>query len=165
MNHSLYNNYKNQFISLANLSVGDIPDSLEFEGTKFIVKSEFHITLLAAQHIAEIIDKNNVEELQLKIIDEFYKFSKEFPLTEYELLDDMRLVTVGDSKTIVVTVNLKGIEEFFKRLEGRYRKALPVQPTHITLYTLPTDTFGIPIFSYEELQSISRPIKIPELLN
>lgn len=151
--NSLYHNHKNRFITLAmNLSVGKFPESLEFESEKFVVKPEFHITLLSVQYIAEIIDKNDAEKLQFEIVDEFYKFTEEFPLTEYKLLNDIRLVTVGDHKTIVILVKLKNIEKLFGSLEKKYQKTLPSQPTHITLYTLSTDIFGVPIFSYEELK-------------
>lgn len=152
---NVYLNYKNQFITLADLRVGNIPESLEFEGEKFIVKSEFHITLLAVKQIAEIIDQHNIEKLQSEIVQDFYAFVEEFPLTKYELLDDVRQVIVGDNKTIIVMAKLKGIEKLFEMLEKKYQKQLPVQPTHITLYTLPTDTFGIPILSYKELSEVS----------
>jgi hypothetical protein len=143
--------------------VGDIPRNLEVEDEKFIVKPEFHITLVAVRYIAEIIDKDNAEKLQLEIVGEFYKFTEKFPLTEYEILNDIRLVTAGENKTIVAMVNVKDIEKFFEILEKKYGKTLPKQPTHITLYTLPTDTIGIPIFSHEDLQKISKPIIIPEI--
>lgn len=161
--NNFYHNHKDRFISLASLSVGDIPESLEFEGEKFIVRPELHITLLAVRYIAEIIDKDNAEKLQLEVVNEFYRFTKKFPLTDYKFLNDIRLVKAEDNKTIIVMVKLKNIEKLFETLEKKYRKALPMQPTHITLYTLPTDTVGIPIFSHEELQNISKPIIIPEL--
>jgi len=160
---SLYYNHKNRFITLTDLAVGDIPDRLDIRGEKFIIKPEFHITLVAVKYIAEIIDRNNTEKIQLEIVDEFYKFTEKFPLTEYKLLNDVRFVAIEDNKTIIIMVKLKGIESFFETLEKKYHKALPLQPTHITLYTLPTDTFGIPICSYEELKIISTPIIIPKL--
>lgn len=160
---SLYYNYKNKFITLANLSIRDISESLELAGERFIVKSEFHITLLAVRQIAEIIDPQNVEKLQLEIVQDFYTFVEKNPLVDYELLSDVRLVTAGDNKTVIVMTKLKGIEDLFTLLEEKYRTALPAQPTHITLYTLPSDTFGIPILSYEELESISSSIDVPEL--
>jgi hypothetical protein len=158
-----YNNYQNKFIQLANLKVGGIPENLKFAGNEFIIKNEFHITLLAVERIARIIESDNVENLKLEIVDEFNKFVAEHPLTEYRLLDDVRLVTVDNNKTIVVIAELQGIESLFDRLSKKYKVELPVQPAHITLYTLPTDTFGIPIFSYEHLSGISETVQIPEL--
>jgi hypothetical protein len=158
-----YSNYKNTFIKLANLKIAHVPPKLKIEGNEFVVKPEFHITLLAAGKLAEIIDSNNVERLKLELIEEFYTFVDKFPLTRYELLDELRLVKVGDTKTIVVMAKLEGIDTLFDDLSKKHGVKLPVQPTHVTLYTLPTDTFGIRINSYEELQEISEPIEIPKL--
>lgn len=155
---TVYHNNQNKFITLANLSVSNIPEKLKFRGDEFIVKSEFHITLLAVRQIAEIIDPANTEKLQLEIVQDFYQFVDVFPLTNYELQDEVRLVTVGNNKTIVKMAKLEGIEKLFNMLEKKYQKKLPVQPTHVTLYTLPTDTFGIPILSYEQLENISIPV-------
>lgn len=159
----MYSNYKNQFITLANLKVESIPDSIEIEGQKFIVKSEFHITLLAVRRIAEIIDTHNAEKLQIEIVHFFNEFAEKSPLNTYELLHEIRLVTVGENMTVVVMAKLEGIERLFTALEEKYHVKLPVQPTHITLYTLPSDTFGIPILSYDELENISRPLEVTEL--
>jgi len=161
--NNLYHNHNNRFIALTNLSPGDLPESLEFEGEKLIVKPEFHITLVAVKYIAEIIDKDNAEKLQLEIVEEFNRFTEKFPLMEYELLNDIRFVAIEDNKTIIIMVKLKGIENFFETLEKKYHKALPLQPTHITLYTLATNTFGIPICSHKELKTISTPIIVPKL--
>lgn len=159
----LYYNDQNQFITLADLSVGNIPNNIEFRGKKFIVKSEFHITLLALEQIAEIIDKDNIEKLKPEIVQDFYEFVERFPLIEYQSLDDIRLVTVAGNQTIIIMVKFHGIERLFEVIGEKYQKTLPMQPTHITLYTLPSDTFGIPILSYEELHKISETIDMPEL--
>lgn len=58
---------------------------------------------------------------------------------------------------------LKGIDGLFDMLSQRHGVKIPVQPTHITLYTLPTETFGIPINSYERLEEISRPVDLPAI--
>lgn len=160
----LYNNFENKFITLPSLNIADLPQTWEFNGNEFVVKQEFHITLLNIDYIVEIIGSKNVENLKPEIADEFYKFVSKQPLTQYTLLNELRLVSVAeDNKTIVVMAKLEGIDKFFDNLSEKYGVALPVQPAHITLYTLPTDMFGIPINSYEELEKISEPIDIPEL--
>lgn len=159
----MYNNFKNMSIVLGNLGVADLPKSLEFGGNKFVVKPEFHITLLNFERIAKLIDSANVEKLKPDILSEFYEFVNKQPLTQYTLSKELRLVRAGENKTIVVLAKLKGIDKLFDTLSKKYGVALPVQPTHITLYTLPTDTFGIPINSYEELKKISKLVDLPEL--
>ncbi len=156
-----YKNYDNKNITLANLKIVGLPDSLEIGEDKFVVKSEFHITLLGVKSIADSIDSNGTEKLQQEIVDEFYNFVSETPLTEYKLSDELRLVNVKGNKTVVVLASVRGIEKLFKRLSEKYGVQPPVQPTHITLYTLPTDTIGIPISSYDELKEISEPIELP----
>ena len=157
-----YSNYQDRFISLANLKLPDLPASLELGGDRFVVKPEFHITLLAVERIAEIINKKSIDMGQKEIVADFYDFVKKQPLTEYELLaDDLRLVRVDGSRTIIAMAEMPRIQELFARLSDKYDTDLPVQPAHITLYTLPGDTFGIPIFSYEDLENISEPIQLP----
>lgn len=159
-----YNNFENRFITLADLKVADLPQTWEFDGDDFVVKPEFHITLLSVERIAKLIDSANAEKLKPEIAKEFYEFVKKRPLTQYTLTDDIRLVRASeDNKTVVVMAKLEGINELFDTLSKKYDTKLPVQPTHITLYTLPTDTFGIPINSYEELKKISEPVDVPKL--
>lgn len=162
--NKLYGKFKDLSITLTNLKVADLPERLEFEGDEFVVKPEFHITLINFDKLAKIIDDVGPEKLKPEIVDVFYEFVKRRPLAQYALLNELRLVRVAeDNKTIIVMAKLEGIDELFDALSKKYGVALPVQPTHITLYTLPTDTFGIPINSYNELGEISKQIELPEI--
>lgn len=160
---SIYNNFENRFLSLKDLSLGELPAELEFEGDRYLIKPEFHITLLAAGQIADMVG-GDLEKMKSQIVKDFEEFTESFDLDNYELTDELRLCDVGGNKTVIVMVKLQGIEKLFEYLSGKYSINLPVQPTHITLYTLPTDTFGIPILSYEELERISKLINIPEII-
>lgn len=158
-----YINYKNYSITLGNLKLPDLPPELEVDGERFIVKKEFHITLLNLGHNAKIINPDNIDGLKAELIKSFYEFIDKQPLTDYELTNDLRLVNVDGNQTIVVLVKMPKIKELFAMLGQKYGVDLPVQPTHITLYTLPTDTIGIAINSYQMLEEISRPIDLPEI--
>lgn len=159
-----YSNYQDRFITLPNLKLPVLPESLEVGGHKFIVKAEFHITLLAVERLAEIINRASLDKLQQEIVAEFNEFVKSTPLTEYELLpNDLRLVQVNGNKTIIVMAKMPRIQDLFDVLSKKYKTELPVQPTHITLYTLPDDTFGIPIFSYDDMEKISQPVELPQI--
>jgi hypothetical protein len=157
-----YSIYKNKSILLADLKIGNLPQTLKVGEDEFVVKPEFHITLLSSWGISKVIGSKNVE-LEPEAIEEFYKFVESFPLTRYKLSNELRFVNVNGNKTIVVMANLDGIDKLFDILSKKYGVKIPVQPTHVTLYTLPTDRIGIGINSYEELKKISEPIKIPEL--
>jgi hypothetical protein len=158
-----YNNYQNRFIQLANLRIDNLPKKINIDDEEFVIKSEFHITVLAVEQIAQLINADFTEDLKLEIVDYFYNFVKSTPLTNYRLTNELRMVQDGSSKTIIVMAELDDIDMLFLELRNKYSVELPVQPTHITLYTLPSDTFGIPIFSYEELFEISKIINLPEL--
>src|SRR5665811_1186644 len=114
-----YSSFKNRSIVLANLRVADLPESLEFGGDKFVVKPEFHITLLNFENIATLIGSANVEKLKPKILEEFNKFVSQHPLTQYTLSNELRLVRVGENKTIVVLVKLEGIDKLFDALSNK----------------------------------------------
>ena len=158
-----YNNYKNQSIQLANLKLAKLPQKIFVDSVELVIKSEFHITLVAAYRLAEIIDSKNKAKIRDEITKEFYKFVKQNPLTKYKLSDELRLVKNQDQMTVVVMAKIESLNNFFHKLNDKFRVALPVQPTHMTLYTLPTDKIGIPINSYEELRQISKIINLPEL--
>jgi hypothetical protein len=67
-----------------------------------------------------------------------------------------------EQKTLILMVEVPRLIDFFNQLERKYHKSLPLQPTHITLYTLPPDVIGIGILSQEELKRDSRPVPIPD---
>lgn len=163
MSKALYNNFQNKFITLVNLKLPELPEELNIEGDKYVRKSEFHITLLAVEEVAKIINESIAEDLKVQIVKDFYDFVEGFDLDKWELTGELRLVNVEGNKTLIAMTKLEGIEKLFKILSKKYDKILPVQPIHITLYTLPSDTFGIPINSYEELENISKPISIPQI--
>ncbi len=54
------------------------------------------------------------------------------------------------------------MEEFFDALEAAYEVSFPLQPAHITIYTLQPDN-GIGIFTEQELEDESFQVKLPEL--
>ena len=163
MNSKLYNNFQNKFITLVDLQLPQLPERLEIESDVYVRKSEFHITLFAVERTAKLINEAKSEDIKIQLVQDFYDFVGGFNLDRWELTGETRLVNVEGNKTLVAMAKLKGIDKFFEKLSEKYGKKLPVQPTHITLYTLPTDTFGIPINSYEELENISKPFSIPEV--
>lgn len=58
---------------------------------------------------------------------------------------------------------MRGLRGLFGALSEKHGVAIPVQPAHATLYTLPNDQSGIPINSYEQLEEISTPVQVPEI--
>jgi len=131
-----YHNEFHSYITLADLTLGDLPEKLKFEGNELQIKSEFHISLVWGEKIAEMVDESRIDEIISEIISEFLKFNDKKPIVEYELLSEIRFLERGDQKTLIVMAKVKNLEEFFVLLRTKYQKNIPIQPTHITLYTL-----------------------------
>ncbi len=97
------------------------------------------------------------------MIKEFEEFTDDNSLENYELTGELRLVKKENLKTVITMAKVPNLDIFFEKLSRKYSLNLPVQATHITLYTFPWDKIGIGILSEEELQNYSKPIDIPEL--
>ncbi len=160
-----YNLYENGFgyIRLENLKLAKLPKTLLIENDEMIIKNEFHISLVWIGRLSAMVDQQNKDKIKKEMIEEFEKFTRQHSLSEYKLTKELRLVKKGDQKTIIAMAKLPNIDHFFKVLSKRYGLKLPIQPTHITLYTLPEDKIGIGILSEIELNKWSEPIQIPEL--
>lgn len=160
-----YDFYENGFgyIRFENLKLGGLPDSLTIEGCRLVVKSEFHISLVWVGRLAEMIDRQNKDKIKADMIEEFEKFTKKYSLENYKLTKKLRLVRRGDQKTVIIITKVPNLDIYFEKMSQKYGVQLPLQPTHITLYTLPTDKIGIGILSEEELNKLSAPIRIPKL--
>jgi hypothetical protein len=155
--------YDNSSILLTELVIPELPKELTFKGQKLFVKDEFHITLVSVRHLAEVINPNDSYRAAHQILQEFNKFIETNSLEEYEISSDLRFVQTDREKTIVVMANVSNLDKFFKHLNHKFSVKLPKQQAHVTLYRYPKDFIGIPIPSLEILESISKPIEIPEL--
>lgn len=154
--------YNDGYIHLADLRFEDLPDNISVKGYELQLKTEFHISLVCAKKIAAIIDEQRTEEIQAEIVNKFAEFVSKTPLYIYQPLKIFRFVQRGEKKTVIMMVEVLRLNEFFELLETNYKKKLPRQPTHITLYTLQPEA-GIGILSDQQLKQDSEVVKIPEL--
>lgn len=154
--------YHNGYLDLPNLKFEGLPGRITVNGYELLLKSEFHISLVCAKRIAAIIDDERIEEIQAEIVDKFIRFVDQASLTTYRPLKQFRFVQRDTRRTVIMMVEVPRLEEFFELLENSYKKKLPLQPTHVTMYTLQLDT-GIGILSDEQLEYDSVPVEIPEL--
>jgi hypothetical protein len=151
------------YIRLEDLNLGDLPRSIKVDGSELVIKPEFHISLVWVGRLKEMVNDPDKEKVKKEMIEEFEEFTKDQPLTDFVLTKELRLVRKEDRKSIIAMAEVPGIDAFFERLSRKYDVNLAVQPTHITLYTLPTDKIGIGILSYGELDAYSEPIDLPDL--
>ena len=141
-----------------------LPVSISLQKEKLLLKSEFHITLINAEEIAKLIDQDNASKIEAEIVTEFEDFIRENPLEDYKILPIFRFVQRKERKTIVALAKVPNLVNFFERLKKKYQTNIPLQPTHVTMYTLQPEV-GIGILSNEELERDSKLIEIKELKN
>ncbi len=159
-----FHNYDNGYIGLIDLALKGLPETIIVEGYALHRKSEFHISLICAKRIAALIDPINSVQIETAIVSDFIQFVQSNPLTDYQVSREFRFVERDQKKTLVVMVAVPDIESFFEVLRQKYGTELPLQPTHITLYTLQPE-IGIGILSQEELLRDYRLVEVTELAN
>ena len=157
-NHSRENGY----ISLTHISLLGMPETICVEGRTLHKKSEFHVSLMALKHLAPMLDSEHVEQAAETLTQSFLEFANEHDLTSFRLTGEYRLVKRAERVTIVAMVKLDNIAELFDYLHTTHGVDFPVQPTHITIYTLQPE-MGIGILSEDELTNESTVANVPEL--
>jgi hypothetical protein len=158
-----YTFYQNSSILLSDIAIPRLPEEIVFEGQKLFVKDEFHITLVSASYLAQIIDPHHRGFIVDQISQEFDRFTEATSLEKYKISSDLRFAQTDKEKTIVVMAGVPDLDKFFDYLGEKFSLKLPTQRAHVTLYRYPEDFIGIPIPSAKTLWTISRPIEIPEL--
>jgi hypothetical protein len=151
------------YIRLEDLKLGELPKSITVDGSELVIKPEFHISLVWVGSLKEMVNEPDKEKVKKEMIEEFEDFTKQNTMTDFVLTKELRLVRKEDRKSVIAMAEVPGIDAFFERLSRKYDVNLPVQPTHITLYTLPTDKIGIGILSYGELDAYTETIDLPNL--
>ncbi len=154
--------YLDGYIGLQVKINGELPESLEVQGNRLILKSKFHINLINARATATFIDPNNQETVEAEIVSEFKDFILKYPLEQYQINEKFRYVQRDVRKTIVVMAEISNLDKFFERLRNKFHKDIPLQPAHLTLYVNRPER-GIGLLSDEELRRDTEPIEIPEL--
>lgn len=156
---------ENGYISLwCGDELNRLPDTIEVSGYTLQVKPEhkFHISLVCLKRLAPLVDGSNPERVEAQMTELFIQTQREVPMDKYELSGELYLVQKEERVTVVATCDVPGLEEYFVRLNNHYGANMPLQPTHLTLYTL-QPAAGIGILSAEELGQLGRAVRIPEL--
>ncbi len=154
--------YEYGFITLSDIELSGLPEKLEIEGKTLIIKHEFHISLISPTEIAKLIDSSNIQNLEAEIISEFKTFEAEYDLSRYNPTNSFRLAKKEELMTVLQLVDVPNLSKFFDTLKAKYRVEIPLQPTHITLYTLQPNG-GIGMISKEQLNTYSKEVSLPEL--
>lgn len=146
------------------IKIAGLPESITVDGDKLVPKTEFHITLINAGATAEFIKPSRADTIENEILNEFKEYIIKHRLDQYKLFNKFRLVTRDVRKSVIAMAHVPNLKEFFDILRKKYNKEIPYQPTHATIYVLPSKG-GIGLLSDQQLEEDSKPVKIPELEN
>lgn len=134
----------------------DFPEKIVWDGVSLQRKSEFHVTLLQVKNVAALADASSAEA-----IDFFNTFVARKPIEFVSIFNDFRYAKESEKKVILVRCVVSHIEELFAALNDTFDINVPIQPPHVTLYTLQRDA-GIHINSLDAMEHLER-VRLPQL--
>lgn len=148
-------------ISLPFVTLADVPEKITAGGYELSRKSEFHVSLMALDKLAAMIDASDIDRSAEALKQSFVAYAETHDLTDFHLTGQYRLVKKDKRVTVVALVDFDGIEGLFDFLREKHGVDFPTQPTHITVYTLQPDA-GIGIVSDSEMAQ-TEAVDMPEL--
>ena len=143
----------------------ELPRVINIDGNNLTLKSSFHVSLIC---IKDLIPKYQRENLEEEIIKSFCEFVSENDISFVKFTGEFRLARFQERKAIVARCEVSNLENLSRHLSEKLSIEIPMQPTHVTLYTLQPD-LGVGLNSFEELESksetINAPVEIRNILN
>jgi hypothetical protein len=139
--------YQKGYIHITN-ELPALPENITVEGKELLLKTSFHTTLLCAKDVQRVLDNNWDAELTTEVAERVIKVFNDFvskkPLEFRGFTGEFRFVERGDKKSIVAMCEVSNVDELFTHVNSELGIVMPVQPTHVTLYTLqPNKGIGI----------------------
>ena len=158
--------YQNGYIGhgLESALFAQFPKTVEVEGYKLTKKSEFHVSLICVKEYApRLVQEKGIEleEAERGLLRSFAQFVEKTPVTLNRFENEFRLVEQRERRSVVILCTMKNLEELFAEINKTCGLDAPVQPTHVTLYTLQPNV-GIGISSEEGMNKTKR-VRLPEL--
>lgn len=165
INHKMitpYHSHNYGYVFLVIKDLADLPTKIEIDGKTLFKKDEFHVSLMALNHLVPLINAgtNNVTEDDL--VQDFIDYQSNTDLSQFQPTNIFRYAKRDIRETVIAMVNVPNIEGLFKKLRIKYVVDIPTQPTHITLYSLQPDA-SIGILSKSELERDSKQIELPKI--
>ena len=155
-------NYDDGYISLVNIDLLNLPESIDVDGYTLTRKNEFHISLVCLKQLDKLYTSDVLTAKKLELKQAFLDFEKSHNLIEFELTSKYRLAKRGDKVTVVAMADVPNINELFDSLMNATGINIPTQPTHITIYTLQPEV-GIGLTSSEQVENETLEIDLPVL--
>jgi hypothetical protein len=147
---------------LLDCGIPELPRTIEFDGKRWVAKSEIHVTLVGNESLRILSSKSGLSEpAQIEDALSYALRRIRFlvrPLDEFWRLREER------AETIVQRAEVEGGESFFARLEERLETTVERPPYHLTLYCSGT-VRGIGVATTDQLHSIGMPLTAIEREN
>ena len=140
-----------------------LPERVEVFGTTLLRKTEFHTTLTSIRAAAASISGMSLSEAEERIVSVFRTHVAKHPISFESFADDFRYVRDDARKreSAIVRCRVNGLEELFAHYQKTLGVAVPIQPTHVTIYTKELNV-GIGIDSVEEMEALQK-VELPEV--
>jgi hypothetical protein len=139
------------------IQITGLPSEILLNSTRMCVAYPLHLSLFTPKHyaaaLAEMLGSNKAAYQKLKQASEF--MSKQCEGLALHLLPQTRVVVREDRQTLIVMVDVQGLDELYGQLATLLGIDLEVVPAHITLYVLPGSK-GIGLTTAEHLQTLTR---------
>ena len=150
--------------------IGDLPQEIRFDEKEFVLKDEFHITVLGRSHgISEALEKGAV----LKGTP-FWKAIENLREEKIEVGSCVEFRHVVKTYTkepahtresIIVMCHVPALDAFYKKVQKHLGIQISTVPQHVTLYTTdtPESRRGIGIPNHDDLELYSKVICLSKL--
>lgn len=140
----------------------DLPETIELEGEELNKKQEFHVTVANVRAMAQEIAEHDtdVESVEIAIQKLLTEYIQGNPISFEGFEEDLRLAITGDRKSIAARCRMSGVEGYFNLIEREYEKKFPLQPAHVSIYTV--NGMAVGINSNEQMESYTK-VTLPEV--
>ena len=135
-----------------------LPQTVAWEDQTYYKKDEFHVTLV---HTNRDI-KDALETL-------FGRFIVERPVRLLSFKDELRVARKGENRSTAVRCEVSNLVPLFESISSQTGVDVPLQPTHVTLYSLErnvgiaidseAEMAGLPVARLHELSAVIQKIR------
>ncbi len=153
--------YKGGYVALP-VEVKDLPNTISVQGNELLLKSSFHVSLVCVKRLIEPYGEA-AADIEQKILELFCAFVSKNAISFLTYKNEFRFAVFEERKSAIVLCEVSNLDKFPQLLKSELGIEIPVQPTHVTLYTLEPDA-GIGLNSQAEMEVKSRPVAVPETL-
>lgn len=135
----------------------DLPDTVTIYGDSFRLKDEFHVTIINSRKIARELDDERAKERMQPLLREYISSGR---IKFIHFGEELRLAVTNERKSIAAPCVMEGVEDYFREVSRMLNAQIPIQPTHVSLYTYTGKAVGID--TVQEMEGFEK-IEIPEV--